>query len=446
MNRMYVILFIAFFLFSCFFILLISWIYNIYWDGLFSQYHQQIVKSHAYKLVDDMREKNILQGPLSKDDVLWLNRRTRLYGVLVQFSKENGGPVWYDTITTSGSSLAVVEEVPYIVEGSKIGQLRVAYLEASTELNPAMVSFRESLKVRSRYLFGIIIVLSVLISFWLSYILTKRLKWLDQYAQDIRQGKWVSDIPLKGPDEIRRLALTLSGVSAELQKQEEWRKNLMEDMAHELRTPLTSLMVKMEAMIDGIYQADAEQLDKMYLELERLSRLVTDLQCLSEAEGAQFGLNLKQNDIVKLANQVYLNYRPLATNAGIRMLFDPANTPTYAEVDYDKLYQVVSNIVSNAIKYTPQGGEVELKIHATSSHTIISCKDNGIGIGQEDLPYIFNRLYRADKSRSRFTGGVGLGLSIAKALVQAHDGTIEVQSVERQGSLFTVYIPNQYRS
>lgn len=442
LNRMYVVLFVSFSLFSLFFIVLISMVYNIYWDGLFKDYHVQTIKSHAYKLLDDMRERGIRTGPLTVEDAEWLERRTRLYGLLVEFTDGSGTGVWYNSIDRTGSESTMIEEVPYIVGGEPAGRLRVAFLEASKELNPAMVNFRETLETRSKYLFGIILILSVAISFCLAFMLTKQLKRLDQYAQSIRQGKWVKHIPKKGTEEIRCLALTLSELSAELQKQEEWRKNLMEDITHELRTPITSIMTKLEAIIDGVYEADQKHLDKMYEELERLSRLVSDLQRLSEAEGAQFAMNKKCTDMTKLAKQVYVNYHPLALKAGIRMSFEPAHTPAYANADFDKMYQVIANIVSNAIKYTSPGGKVSLKVKWTKSHILILCQDDGIGIGEEDLPYIFNRLYRADKSRSRFTGGVGLGLSIAKALIEAHEGFIEVESRLGEGSTFVVVVPN----
>ncbi|CAM3376459.1 sensor histidine kinase [Marinicrinis lubricantis] len=442
LNKMYVILFFTFFLFSLFFIVLISKLYNVYWDSLFKDYHQQTIKSHAYKLLDDMRERNIQSGPLSEEEVEWLDRRIRLYGLMVELTDESKKEVRYNSITDGEGEFTFIEEIPYIIDGHVAGYMRAAFLEASKELNPAMVNFRETLHNRSKYLFGAIMILSVLVSFWLAFMLTKQLKRLDQFAQSIRQGKWVKPMPNKGTEEIRCLALTLSELSAELQKQEEWRKNLIEDITHELRTPITSIMTKLEAIIDGVYEADEIQLEKMYGELERLSRLVSDLQRLSEAEGAQFAMHKKRRDIVKLAKQVFANYQPLAVKSGIRMIFEPAHTPAYAEVDYDKMYQVIANIVANAIKYTSSGGKIVLKVRWTKSHTMIICQDDGIGISEEDLPYIFNRLYRADKSRSRFTGGVGLGLSIAKALIEAHEGSIEVQSKLGEGSMFTVLLPN----
>lgn len=444
MNRTVVILFVAFFLFSLFFILLITFFYNLYWEGLFRNFYGQSVKTYAYMLLDDMREQGIKDWPLTDEEIRWLERRTRLYGVLVQLSDKHSGDVLYDSFQHVETGMTIVQEFPYIVSGREVALLKVGFMDAAKELNPAMVNFRETLEERSKYLMALIICFSIVISLGLASMLTKHLKRLDQYAKNIRKGRWVDSIPAKGPDEIRRLALTLNELSTELQKQEEWRKNLMEDITHELRTPITSIMTKVEAIIDGIYEADQDNLEKMYDELERLSRLVSDLQRLSEAEGAQFDLKLKKRDIVKLSKQVYLNYQPLALKKGVQLEFDPVNSPTYAQVDYDKMYQVIANIVSNAIKYTPAGGRIILKVIPGKTHTMIICEDNGIGISEEDLPYIFNRLYRADKSRSRFTGGVGLGLTIAKALTDAHGGVIEVASKLGSGSIFTVIIPNQF--
>ncbi|NMO94615.1 HAMP domain-containing histidine kinase [Paenibacillus lemnae] len=445
-RRMHVLLLTAFFLFSLLFILLISVFYNIHWDSMFSDYHEQMIRNQGYKLLDDMRERGIADRQLTDEEEQWLDRITRLYGVLVRYA-DNRGQVLYDSVDLeTRNSLPTVEEVPYIIDGQQHGVIQLAYLEASKELSPAMVDFRETLDSRSKSLFVLMLLLSLSISYLLAVMLTKHLKRLDQYAQSIRLGKWGGGIPEKGPEEIRRLAVTLREISSELQKQEAWRKNLMEDITHELRTPITSLMTKLEAIMDGVYEASEERLEKMYEELERLSRLLSDLQRLSEAEGAQFGLRMKKKDILKLCRKACMNFQILAAKNGIKLTYDPDNTPCYADIDQDKMLQVVTNLLSNAIKYTPPGGEVTLRASCRAEEVFIECSDNGIGISPEDLPYIFNRLYRADKSRSRFTGGVGLGLSIAKALVEAHEGKIYVDSTPGQGTVFTVRIPVQYRA
>jgi signal transduction histidine kinase len=204
------------------------------------------------------------------------------------------------------------------------------------------------------------------------------------------------------------------------------------------------MLSQIEAIVDGVYDADTERMQDIYEELIRLSRLVNDLERLSEAESARFTLNIRRTNMVLLARRVYNNFQPVARSKNIRLNFESTNVPCYAEVDRDKIVQVLSNLVLNAIKYTPDGSKVKLGVDWNTDQTILYCIDNGSGISEKDLPYIFNRLYRADKSRSRFSGGVGLGLCIAKALVEAHNGTIKATSQVGKGSTFTVYLPNVY--
>lgn len=189
---------------------------------------------------------------------------------------------------------------------------------------------------------------------------------------------------------------------------------------------------------------DEAMMKDIYEELERLSRLINDMERLSEAESARFSLRIERTDIVRLARRVYDNFLPLARNKGLRMIFESTNVPCFCEVDRDKMIQVISNIISNAIKYNRDGGKIWLSVDYTPDYTFIICTDNGIGISEEDLPYIFNRLYRADKSRSRFNSGVGLGLSIVEALVQAHGGEVKAESELGKGTRITVKLPNKF--
>jgi two-component system sensor histidine kinase BaeS len=299
---------------------------------------------------------------------------------------------------------------------------------------------------RSALLLAVIVIISVIVSIFVSKLLSAHLHRLQETANKIRLGNWQVQATVKGPEEVRRLALTLNELSSELKKQEDWRNHLIEDLTHELRTPLTSMLSQLEAMIDGIYEVDTEWLQQIYEELIRLTRLMNDMEKLSEAEAARFTIHIKRVNMVQLAKNVFRNFQQMAKSKGVKLEFVPPNVPCYAEVDRDKLIQVVSNIVSNAIKYTHGGGKVTIGIDWSTDSTIIYCEDTGIGISPGDLHYVFNRLYRVDKSRSRFSGGVGLGLSIAKALVEAHEGQIEVESELGKGSVFRFMIPNVYRS
>lgn len=443
-SKMNVILYASFLLYSVLFILLISGIDNYNWQQMFTNFQREDLQRNAYLIMDDMRSEGIAAGPLTEEQRGWLQRRAAMYGVVLHFENSGRQEVWFDSFAKANHPLSGAIEVPFMTAGKLQGYLRMDSILDKTELEPAYVEFKKSIDFRSRLLFIAILCASTVFSFFIAKKLTKRLNNVYALASEIRSGNRNIEIPVKGPAEIRRLAATLNEMTKELKKQEDWRHHLMEDLTHELRTPLTSLLTQIEAIVDGLFEPDPKRMQDIYEELIRLSRLVNDLERLSEAESARFSLNIKRTNMVQLANTVYTNFIPVARGKNIKLIFEPAYVPCYAEVDRDKIVQVLSNIVLNAIKYTSEGGKVHIGVSWSPDCTIISCEDNGIGISETDMPYIFNRLYRADKSRSRFSGGVGLGLSIAKELVEAHKGTIGVTSALGRGSRFTVTIPNEY--
>jgi signal transduction histidine kinase len=165
---------------------------------------------------------------------------------------------------------------------------------------------------------------------------------------------------------------------------------------------------------------------------------VDDLEKLSDAEGARFQLNIQRVDMSQLVRDVYEGFVFMSKGKSIRLTFQKPHVPCYAEVDPDRIIQVISNLLSNAIKYTPSGGAVEVGLYPARNEIVVYCQDNGIGISETELTLIFNRFYRVDKSRSRHnaSGGIGVGLSIAKALVEAHGGMIGAESVLGKGSKF----------
>jgi signal transduction histidine kinase len=439
------ILFTTFLLYSVLFITIISMVNNYNWKQMFGDFQNRYIEKNGYLIMDDMRAEGIIKGPLTESQRQWLQRRAALYGVLLRFESKDRKEVWFDTSAKAGFPLTdEAIEVPYTANGELQGFLKIAYILTNNDLEPAYADFRKTMEFRNRLLLIVMFVASIGFSFFMARNLSVHLNNVYRLASEIGRGKRDITIPVKGPEEVRQLATTLNEMTKELKKQEDWRHHLMEDMTHELRTPLTSLLAQIEAIVDKVYEPDPERMQDIYDEMIRLSRLVNDLERLSEAEGARFSLNVRRTNMVHLAKSVYSNFLPVARNKDIKMTFEPAYVPCYAEVDRDKIVQVLTNLVMNAIKYTPEGGHIKIGVNWEIDKTIIYVEDNGIGISENDLPYIFDRLYRADKSRSRFSGGVGLGLSIAKALVEAHNGTITAKSELGKGSRFTVTIPNEF--
>jgi len=197
----------------------------------------------------------------------------------------------------------------------------------------------------------------------------------------------------------------------------------------------------MEAMIDGIWKPDVERLKSCHEEIMRINRMVGDLEKLAKYESENLILTRTSFDISDLIRNIIRNFENDFLNKGIQAVF--IGEKEIVKADKDKISQVIINLLSNAIKYTPQGGTVEVRVTGFHDVTEIVVKDTGEGILQDDLPHIFERFYRADQSRNRMTGGAGIGLTITKAIVEAHKGKIQVQSKVNQGTEFTILLPKQ---
>jgi signal transduction histidine kinase len=447
-RKMNVQLFVAFLAFSALFLLLVTNVMSFNWNQMFAGFLNKDLEKTGYLLIDDMRQQKIKDASLTPEQRDWLQRRSALLGVLLEFESHDRTKVWLDTFARAGkrADADYGVELPYMNEGNREGYLKLADIEQHGTLNSAFQAFQEGLRLRTNLMYALIIVAAVGFGYVFSKRMSRHLSRVYTVAEEIGSGNREVRAPLKGPEEVRRLAATLNNLSAELKRQEDWRHHLMEDFMHELRTPLTSMLSRVEAIVDGLLQPDSLQMKEISEELERLNRLVNDLERLSEAEAARFTMIIKRTDMVELVRRIYNQHKALAKGKGIKLMLQTTMVPCYAELDRDKIVQVMTNIVLNAIKYTPAGGIVTLGADWTQDQTMLTCEDTGIGISPDDLPYIFNRLYRADKSRSRFTGGVGLGLSVAKALVEAHNGTIDAVSKVGGGSRFTIKLPNEYKA
>jgi signal transduction histidine kinase len=246
--------------------------------------------------------------------------------------------------------------------------------------------------------------------------------------------------------ELDGIASSVNDLSRALREQEALRRRLTADMAHELRTPLATLQSHLEALLDGVWQPDAARLSGLHEEILRINRLVADLEKLAHVEADGGGLNRIVTDIGALVAGIVRNHEPQFREKGVTLRLAPppggtAGGATTCAVDPDKLSQAVINLLSNALKYTPAGGTVDVRVEKLSPGIEIRVADTGIGIGPQDLHRVFERFYRTDDSRSRETGGIGIGLSIAKAIVEAHGGTISAASQPGRGSAFTIALP-----
>lgn len=246
--------------------------------------------------------------------------------------------------------------------------------------------------------------------------------------------------PERGPREVAELGAAFNALAAGLEREEEVRRVMVADVAHELRTPLNGMLLRIEAAQDGVVADPAAGLDALHSEVRRLARLVGDIESLAEAERPQLRLERERCDLARLVGTRAEAHAEAFAAAGLRVETALEEEVT-ADADPARLAQVVDNLLANALRYTDRGGAVTVRVAGEGDDALIAVGDTGIGIPPEDLPYVFDRFWRADRSRSRATGGAGVGLAVARRLVEAHGGSIAVTSRLGEGSCFTVRLP-----
>jgi signal transduction histidine kinase len=258
---------------------------------------------------------------------------------------------------------------------------------------------------------------------------------LIEAAESVEAGNYAVRVRARGPRELRSLARAFNSMSAHLESSEKQRQQLLADVTHELRTPLTVVQGNLEALLDGVYPADAQHLAPILDETRVLSRLVDDLRTLSIAEAGALPLHREPTDISALVTDSVTSFRSQADGAGVALITEVPTLPQVA-IDPVRLREVLSNLLANALRYTPRGGSVRVSATSSDGHLHVAVRDTGPGIAADALPHVFDRFYKSDESR-----GAGLGLAIAKSLVEAHGGEISATTEPGQGTEMRFTLP-----
>lgn len=287
--------------------------------------------------------------------------------------------------------------------------------------------------------------LSVMVGFGggilISWVITRPVSELSKAAQKIGKGDLSVRVQARGSQEIRDLANTFNRMAADLQHAEDLRNNLMADVSHELRTPLTVLEGNLRAALDHVYRLDEAEVANLYGQTRHLIRLVNDLHELALADANMLRMEKQALDIKPLVEEILQTIEPVASDKGISVISSIEALPM-VEADPYRIRQVLYNLLVNAIRYTPTGGTITVIGTCRNGEITLTVRDTGEGLSQEELTAVFDRFYRGDKSRSRETGGTGLGLPIVEAVMQAHGGKVEARSKGKgQGSEFMVAFP-----
>ena len=266
---------------------------------------------------------------------------------------------------------------------------------------------------------------------------------LSAAASEVARGDLSQRVDANQGSELGNLGIAFNDMAGALEDAESERRRLVADIAHELRSPLTNIQGYLEAIRDGVLEADESTVDTIYSQTNHLSSLVEDLRLLALVEAGNLRLELINADISELVRNAAEAFRPRAVDRSIGLEVTVSVGMPGIRLDPTRIRQVVSNLVDNAITHTPDGGSVVVNVSPTTHAVaaIISVSDTGTGISPDDLPHVFDRFYRVDPSRNRGTGGAGLGLTIVKRLVEAHGGQVEVTSVFGSETTFTVHIP-----
>jgi len=321
------------------------------------------------------------------------------------------------------------------------------YLLPSTEalrdlpLEPSQVQFLE--RIRTALLVGGLAAMGValLVGGLLFRSIVHPLRRLTAASQTIARGDLSVRAPVRGGDEVARLARSFNDMADSLARAEAARRNQTADIAHELRTPLTVLRGTLEAMVDGVYPANDENLSAALAQVGTLSRLVDDLRLLALADAGRLTLHRGALNPRRILREMVEAHQPQAQERGISLLLDAPRALPMVLGDRDRLAQVMGNLLGNSLRHVPQGGHIVVQAEARGREVVIRVIDDGPGVGQEDISRLFERFWRGDPARQRATGGSGLGLAIARYIVEAHGGRIWAEATPGGGLTVAFTLP-----
>ncbi|HEX9012734.1 MAG TPA: ATP-binding protein [Anaerolineaceae bacterium] len=328
---------------------------------------------------------------------------------------------------------------PITVNGTQVGTILAN--NQPPGFNPQETQFLNRTNEALVYAMLGALALALLIGVLLSRALTHPLQALTRAAQSITRGQLEQQVKVNSNDELGQLAVAFNRMSQEVSRVNLLRRQMTADIAHDLRTPLTVISGYIESMRDGVLKPTPQRLSLIYSEIERLQNLVGDLRMLSMADAGELPLNPQDLSPQALLERTASLFRHQAEQQGVTIHVRAGEDLPAMRVDEARMMQVMGNLISNSLRYTPEGGKIMLSAASNGTGIEIDVEDTGSGIAEEELPYIFDRFHRADKSRHSETGESGLGLAIVKALVESHGGSVTAESAAQQGTIIHLKFP-----
>ncbi len=333
-----------------------------------------------------------------------------------------------------------VARASIIVDDKVVGSVRVWVYGSDTFMRAPDQEFRNNSYQAMLFASVVAIVLASCIGFLFARSLVAPINRMTSTARAIKEGDLSARTNLTGEDEIARLGETFDAMAESVEKDRMLERRLTTDVAHELRTPLMAIQATVEAMVDGVYEADEERLVTVNSEVQRLSRLVDALLKLSRLENRSSPLKEEIVNVGELIEGIVSTHEIFVSDSGLSLDYQ-AEEDVYVVGDPDMIRQATANLISNAVRYTPEGGSIHVSVRKGDIMASIAVRDTGIGLTREEAKMVFSRFWRADAGRTRESGGLGIGLAVVKEIVDRHGGWVQVEGEKDKGSCFTIHIP-----
>lgn len=425
-------------------VVVLSAVWNQHFQSYTRENVQRVADGTAAAIADGYEQSNgdwyggALSAATSASslyDSVYLQVRT-IDGTIVYDDRANDVLGSVD-VKEDGSNIA---SAPIMVDGEKVGTVLVRVPGSETLLTKFDEDFRDKSYNAMIFAAVIALIIAMVMGAIFARTIAAPVKKITNAAKALKEGDYSARTGMTGSDEIARLGNMFDLMADSVESNRKLERRLVTDVAHELRTPLMAIQSTVEAMIDGVFKPDAERLETLNSEVQRLSRLVDALLKLSRLESRTKPIEQKKVDLTEMLSSVVQTHQAYIHDAGLNLEFE-YDPHVYVFGDADLLRQATANLISNAVRYTPEGGTITIMARKGDLMGQIVVKDTGIGLTPEEAKLVFQRFWRADSGRARATGGLGIGLSVVKEIVEQHNGWVRVEGRPNEGACFTIYIP-----
>jgi two-component system sensor histidine kinase BaeS len=416
------------------------------WGGQFRSYTNNNVQNLIDTTASRLAEGYMRDGQFSEETLSRASLASSLYPNLGVRVMDQAGDVLYDDTadlpyTDGDETLEELASSSIVTDHGVVGSITAWVRNGDEELSQTDLNFRRSSYEGIVFAALIATALAAIVGFIASRGLMSSVNRVTEAARKVKSGDLSARTGMVGEDEVSQLGETFDAMADTLERDRNRERRLTADVAHELRTPLMGIQATVEAIIDGVFPAGQQRLVAINTETQRLERLVEALLRLSRYESGSVPFNERPIDITELISGLFMSHEALLDDAGITHSFICDDEPVIVDGDADMIRQAASNLISNAVRYNCEGGDVTVEVHRSGPMGVISVSDTGIGIAPEDLDKVFSRFWRADSGRTRASGGLGVGLAVVKEIADYHNGTISVDSEVGKGTTFSLSLP-----